>query len=239
MSISFVIPALNEEQYIGKTIEAILRQPPDLVKEIIVAVSSATTDKTAEVAKGYPKVKVVTVPRDGTNAARQAGFELATGDVTAFVDADTLVTPGWGEKVIKTLSNSQVAAVSGPYIYTDQGWLRHILTLYGFLVIAIPIAVIFNYILRVGSVVLGGNLAAKREKLLGAGGFNTQFKFYGDDANTGKRLRKVGLVIFDPSLRVISSSRRFRQKGFLSTTFKYFVNFFWAIFFDRPFSKNK
>mgnify|MGYP001610397080 CR=1 FL=1 len=237
MTISFVIPAHNEENHVAKTIEAILKQPEDLVKEIIVSLSPETADRTAEVAGQYPKVKVVRSTVKGTNGTRQAGSDVAVGDIVAFIDADTQVMPGWSERVVKRLANPKVAGVSGPYIYTDQSWVGYILTLHVFLIIAIPIAFIFNYILGIGSVVLGGNVAARRKNLLAVGGLNANFHFFGDDASTGKRLRKSGLMIFDPSLRDISSSRRFRQKGFLKTTLKYFINFFWAIFFDRPFSK--
>ena len=235
--ISFVIPAYNEENYIGKTIEAILRQPSELVKEIIVA-DNNSTDKTAEIAGGYSKVKVIRAKNSGTNWARQTGLEIATGEIIAFIDADTQVTPGWSEKVIKILSSPKVVAVSGPYVFTDTSWFMHRWMLYSFLLVAIPISIVFNYILGIGNVVTGGNMAAKRDALLKIGGLDTSFTFFGDDTNTGKRLRKVGYVNYSPSLRAVSSSRRFQKTGLFNTTWKYFINFFWTIFFDKPFTNN-
>lgn len=235
-SISFIIPAKNEERYIGKTIEAILAQPAERVREIIVA-DNNSEDRTAEIAARYPKVAVVNAAVSGTNAARQAGLEKASGDIVAFIDSDNHVTPGWSERVVVLLQKPGVVGVSGPYDYTDQGFISRFFSLYGFIVLAYPMYLFFHYVIGIGSVVLGGNMAAKREALLHVGGLDTAFTFFGDDVNTGKRLRKAGYVVFAPGLRVGSSSRRFRKRGFVATIFKYFINFVWVMVFNRPFTK--
>lgn len=236
MSISFIIPARNEENYIGSTIESILKQPSELVKEIIV-VDNGSTDNTAKIAAAYPKVRVIYEPQPGTNRARQTGVNSTTGEIIAFIDADNWVAPGWSETAIKYLSKPGVAALSGPYLYRDQNAGGKFLTYYGFLIVAYPIYFFVHYLLKRGSVVLGGNLAAKREALLQVGGLDTSFTFFGDDANTGRRLRKVGKVIFTPRLKTLASARRFQKHGYLATTFRYFINYVWVILFNRPFTK--
>jgi glycosyltransferase involved in cell wall biosynthesis len=236
MQISFVIPAYNEQDYIGKTIEHILKQPEGLVKEIIVA-DNGSTDQTSEVAKKYPKVKVVVETRKGTNWARQAGLNAATGDVVAFIDADNWVPPNWSETAMKYLQKPGVVAVSGPMIYREQGWLARFITFNVFLLIAYPIYWVVHYILKRGGVVLGGNIAAKREALLRIGGLDTSFTFFGDDANTGRRLRKIGKVLFTHRLTVSASSRRFKKHGYFKTTSRYFLNFLWVILFNKPFTR--
>lgn len=236
MNISFIIPAKNEENYIGPTIEHILKQPADLVKEIIVA-DNGSTDNTAEVAASYPKVKVVHESIPGTNQARQAGLNIATGDVVAFIDADNWLTPNWAETALKYLERPGVVAVSGPYIHREQGWFGKFMTFYGFLPIAYTIYFVVHYILRRGSVLLGGNVAVKRDALLKVGGLDTSFKFFGDDANTGRRLRKVGKVLFTHRLTLLASARRFQKHGFFKTTWRYFINFVWVILFNKPFTK--
>lgn len=236
-NISFIIPARNEEAFIGQTIESILKQPAELVKEIIVA-DNGSTDNTPKVAARYPKVKVVSEPTPGTNRARQAGLKVATGEVIAFLDADNWLTQNWSETAIQYLQRPGVVGVSGPYWHRDQSQLGQIVTYYGFLLIAYPIYLLVHYIFRSGSVVLGGNLAAKREALEKIGGLDTSFTFFGDDANTGKRLRKVGKVIFTSHLIVWASARRFQKHGYIKTVFRYFINFFWVILFNKPFSKS-
>jgi len=238
MRFSFIIPAKNEEAQIGATIESILRQPEELVKEIIV-VDNNSADKTAEVARRYPKVRVFFEPKPGTNLARQNGLEAASGDIIAFIDADNWLVENWCEIVTKYLKKPNVAGVNGPYIYREVGWFARLITFWGFILVAYPAYLFVHYILKKGSIVLGGNFAAKREALLKVGGLDTRFTFYGDDVSTGKRLRKVGRVIFTPELVVLASARRFKKRGYFKTIFRYFMNFAWVILFDKPFTQTK
>lgn len=237
MRISFVIPAKNEEAYIGKTIEHILKQPEELVEEIIV-VDNKSVDKTAEIAGRYPKVKVIFESRLGTNQARQTGLNAVSGEIVAFLDADNWVSENWSRIALDYLNRKNVSAVSGPYIYRELGGFSRFFTFWGFIFIAYPIYFFVHYILRRGSVVLGGNLAAKRETLLKVGGLDVRFTFHGDDASTGKRLRKAGRVVFTPKLIVLASARRFKKKGYFKTVFRYFMNFVWVILFNKPFTKS-
>lgn len=236
MNISFIIPAKNEEAYIGKTIEHILNQPADLVKEIIV-VDNNSEDRTAEVAAAYPKVKVLKESISGTNRARQAGVNASSGDILGFIDADNWLAPDWSDIAIRYLSKPEVVAVAGVYNYRDVGAISRILTHYGFLLVAYPVYFLVHYVLRLGSVVQGGNLAVRRDALNKIGGLDVNYVFYGDDVNTGKRLRKVGKVIFTSKLVTSASARRFKKHGYFSTVSRYFINFVWVILFNRPFGK--
>lgn len=236
MNISFVIPARNEEENIGPTIESILALPEEHVKEIIIA-DNGSTDRTSEVAARYPKTKVVHEPIPGTNRARQAGFKASTGDIVAFIDADNHPNADWSRVAIKYLNQPGIAAIAGTYLYRDQGPITRFLNFYGFLLIAYPVYFIVHYILRRGSVVQGGNVAVNRWALEKIGGLDVSYTFYGDDVHTGKQLRKFGKVLFIPSLVTTASARRFRKHGYISTIFKYFINFAWVILFDKPFTK--
>jgi glycosyltransferase involved in cell wall biosynthesis len=59
MTISLIIPAYNEEKYIGSCIEYALRHAHDHVDEIIV-IDNASTDNTKKIAESYPGVRVIT-----------------------------------------------------------------------------------------------------------------------------------------------------------------------------------
>lgn len=236
--ISFVIPARNEQDQIGAVIEHILKQPPELVQEIIVA-DNGSTDKTAETAARYPKVKIVYEPTPGTNRARQAGFKASTGDIVAFIDADNWVAPDWSRTALEHLNKPGVVAVAGMYDFRDQNKIARFFSFYGFLLLAYPAYLLVHYFLRLGSVVQGGNFAAKREALEKMGGLDVNYTFYGDDTRTGKQLRKLGRVLFVPSLITTASSRRFRKHGYFRVLSKYFLNFAWVILFNRPFTRPK
>lgn len=89
---SVIIPVYNGAPYLAAAIKSVLAQtcPP---AEIIV-VDDGSTDDSAAVAQVYaPRVQCVRQTQQGPAAARNAGIDLATGDVLAFLDADDLWLP--------------------------------------------------------------------------------------------------------------------------------------------------
>lgn len=236
MTISFIIPARNEEAYIGKAIEHILGQSSELVKEIIV-VDNNSTDKTSEIAAGYPKTKVLKETIPGTNRTRQRGVDVATGDIIAFIDADNWLAPDWSENALRLLSKPGVVAAAGVYRFRDIGKLGDFFTFLGFLLVAYPVYWLVHNILHLGSVVQGGNLVVWKKALDQIGGLDINYVFFGDDVNTGKRLRGIGRVLFSHRLVTLSSGRRFKNNGYFATVSRYFLNFVWVLLFNRPLTK--
>ena len=249
MRLSFVVPAYNEEAYLPACLESILRQiDPDTTSlpagtcEIIV-VNNASTDRTREVALRYPGVTVVDEPRKGLTFARQAGFAASTGALIANVDADSRLTPGWVAKVLSTFAEAEasaashrmLAAFSGPLVYYDltprQRVLVHVFYMTAWITYAIN-----RYILRVGSMVQGGNFVVNRSALEAIGGFNTTISFYGEDTDIARRLNDVGEVRFTFDLKMSSSARRLKSEGMLTMAARYSINYLWTTFFKRPFT---
>jgi glycosyltransferase involved in cell wall biosynthesis len=83
LSVSVVIPALNEEESIGSVLAAI---PRDAVAQILV-VDAGSSDDTAAIAQAAGAV-VIHEPRRGYGRACAAGAAAAPGDVLLFLDAD-------------------------------------------------------------------------------------------------------------------------------------------------------
>src|SRR3989338_8819527 len=94
MDITLIIPAHNEEKHIGGCIESALAHAAGKFKEILV-VDNASSDKTAEVAASYPGVRVVKEAHKGLTHARQCGYEAATTEYIAFIDADCRMPDKW------------------------------------------------------------------------------------------------------------------------------------------------
>ncbi len=112
LSLSVVIPALNEEAIIDDCLVALLTQG-EPVDEIIV-IDNGSTDATAERARAYPGVVVISEPRPGISVARTRGFDAATGDIIARIDADTIVDPDWSAVIRRTFERDpELAAVGG------------------------------------------------------------------------------------------------------------------------------
>ena len=238
MTMSFVIPAYNEEAYLGDCLESILAQTRDLplLCEVIV-VNNASTDLTRKVALSFPGVRVVDEPRKGLTYARQAGFLASSGELIANVDADSRLTPGWMKTVLSTFAaRRRLAALSGPFVYFDlkanQRRLVHFFYLSAWLTY-----VANRYLLRVGSMVQGGNFIVSRDALERIGGFNLDISFYGEDTDIARRLHAVGEVLFTFDLKMYSSARRLKHEGILTTGLRYSLNYFWTTFLKRPFTQ--
>lgn len=90
-AIAFVVPACNESEYIGDTVDAILGAVDELgfdVSHELVVVDDGSVDGTAEIAEQHG-AKVVRVNDRNIAAARNAGAAATSGDLLVFVDADT------------------------------------------------------------------------------------------------------------------------------------------------------
>jgi len=83
--ISVIIPTLNEEEAIGKVIDAVPR-PGNEEMEIII-VDGLSTDRTVEIARGMG-ARVVMERRKGYGRAYKSGFRAARGDVIVTLDGD-------------------------------------------------------------------------------------------------------------------------------------------------------
>ncbi|MBQ6675669.1 MAG: glycosyltransferase [Ruminococcus sp.] len=92
-SFTVVIPAHNEEKYIGKCLRAIKSAAkyvyPDKVEMIVVA--NRCTDKTADIARRLG-AKVLENNDKCIAAVRNTGAKAASGEILVTIDADSLMT---------------------------------------------------------------------------------------------------------------------------------------------------
>ncbi len=226
--ISLVIPAYNEEKYIGVCLDYVMKNAKGRFYEIIV-VDNNSTDRTKEIAAGYPGVKVVSELKKGVTKARQRGVEEATGDLIAFIDADTQMRPEWVDVILKEFGkNPKLVCLSGPYLYYDfRRWMQIVSTFFWY-TIAIPTSWIVGYM------AIAGNLIIKKDTLTKMQGLDTNIEFYGDDTDTVRRAKEFGDVKFCRQLIMPTSCRRFTTQGVINTNAKYFMNFFSEVFFHKP-----
>ncbi len=91
MSVTVVIPAFNEENYLGGVLEPIKAIPE--VSQIIV-VSDGSTDGTVQVARNWG-VEVIDLPENiGKGGAMSIGVKEAREDIILFLDADLIGLKG-------------------------------------------------------------------------------------------------------------------------------------------------
>jgi glycosyltransferase involved in cell wall biosynthesis len=107
---TLIIPALNEAEVIGGLLG---RVPRDLVSEVLV-VDNASTDATAEIARGAG-ARVISEPRRGYGAACWAGVSALSPDVeaVAFLDGDGSQDPADLRRVLAPLADGRADFVLG------------------------------------------------------------------------------------------------------------------------------
>ena len=108
-SLSVIIPALNEERFIGETLRRLdpavqsLQSSHNCPVQVLV-VDNDSKDQTAEVARGFG---AIVIPESIRNIARarNVGARAAEGEVLFFLDADTLVPPSILSKISSVMSD--------------------------------------------------------------------------------------------------------------------------------------
>ena len=237
MKLSFVIPAHNEEHYLGKCLDSIFREleGKNYDTEIIV-VNNASTDGTEKLARSYPGVIVINEIEKGIVKARLAGLNASTGELIANIDSDSILTPGWVEKVLYEFNaHKNLVALSGPFIYYDipKKYNKYVRLFYS----AGYLSHLINRAFKIGAMLQGGNFVIKKSAIMKAGGYNTNLSFYGEDTDIAVRLVKQGLVKFTFKLPMYTSGRRLVHEGGWTMVFKYALNHIWITFLGKPFSK--
>ena len=231
MKISVVVPAHNEQKYIGDCLESLKKYAANELFEIIV-VDNASTDKTAEIVKSFEGVKLVAEPQKGLTKARQAGLNAASGDLVAYLDADSRISENWLKIVKREFeTDSKLICLSGPYLYYDLPRHQQKLINFYLMVFAFPVYYMIGYL------ILGGNFVTKREALNQIGGFDIGISFYGEDTNIARRLSKLGRVKFMKEFFVFSSGRRLAGEGFLRSTVVYALNYLSEALFHKQVTK--
>lgn len=230
MKISIVIPAYNEEKYIGDCIDSIKQHGGSLFHEIVV-VNNASKDRTTEIATAKG-ARVVYESNKGLTHARRRGLIEATGDIIAYLDADTRISPNWAPLVTHSFTtNSDLVCLSGPYRYFDGSvWQRSVMHSLWHIFAPIMYRI-------VGYAVLGGNFVARKSALEQMGGFDTSIAFYGEDTDIARRISRFGKVVFRMDFFVHTSIRRFEKEGLIKANIVYGMNFIWPVLFGRPFTK--
>ncbi|MEK7290577.1 MAG: glycosyltransferase, partial [Planctomycetota bacterium] len=106
MKISVIVPTLNEELHIEKTLQSVTKQEGDC--EFYV-VDSGSTDNTVAIASKYAHVINSEL---GRAVQMNTGARLCKGDVLLFLHADTLLPDNAFREIRKRMNDTTVAGGS-------------------------------------------------------------------------------------------------------------------------------
>jgi cellulose synthase/poly-beta-1,6-N-acetylglucosamine synthase-like glycosyltransferase len=185
--ISVIIPALNEQEMIGKCLDCLEQTEfPRSLFEVIV-VDNGSTDRTMEIGRSYSsRLNIMVLQKANVNisALRNFGAAEAKGKILAFLDADCLVPRDWLRCALQQLQSEDTGIVGGNiFIPPDSRWVAR--AWYG-----------VGYAPKSGEVsyVPSGNLLVRRSRFLQVGGFNENLKT-SEDFDLCVRARTAGLPI--------------------------------------------
>ncbi len=167
--------------------------------------------------------------------ARDAGFAASEGfELIANIDSDTIVPSGWLDTVLGEFARDpKLVCLSGPYVYYDMA-AHNRLMIDMFYVLTYLIYLLNRFVLKVGSVVQGGNFVFKRDAWVQVGGYDRSIEFFGEDTDVAVRLSKVGGVKWTYALKMKTSGRRLEAEGVFRTAATYTLNYFWVTFRGKP-----
>jgi glycosyltransferase involved in cell wall biosynthesis len=194
--ISFIIPAHNEEGWIGRSITAI-RAAMEAIGEPceIIVVDDASTDATARVAEAHG-ARLVQVAHRQIAATRNSGARAARGDRFFFVDADTLANQAAIQAGLQAMHHG---AIGGGCMFTFDSalplWAR----------ILHPLALALSRPLKL---VGGCFLFCTRAAYEAVGGFCERY-YWSEELVFIKALKRWGRFVV-PKQTVVTSARKLR-----------------------------
>ncbi len=231
VSISIIIPTLNEEECLPALLKSIKRQT---FKDFEVIVSDSNSeDRTEYIAKEFG-AKVVKGSRKGPGAARNVGARIANGEVLFFIDADTSLGNKNMLKKLKRICKKR-DVVAGLFEYKPQDGNPLDKVLYMTSNIISRITIMLNRPL-----IAGICFFVKKDVFERVGGFNESLVFC-EDHDLSLRIKKSvpGRFVFIDST-VFNSLRRLRKDGYFKTLKTYLhTTLYFFIFKKVPRSKFK
>ena len=199
MSLSIIIPCLNEARGIAGTLDAL--QPLRQRGTEVIVVDGGSSDET--LAKAQPRVDTAFTARRGRAAQMNAGAARAHGEILLFLHADCMLPEAADGLVIDGLNRSR------------KSWGRFEVRIDGRHLLLRVVELLMNLRSRATSIATGDQgLFVTRSLFEAVGGFPDIALM--EDVALSKRLKRFGAPLNLPH-RITASGRRWEQHGVLRT----------------------
>lgn len=217
-SITIIIPAHNEERYLGQSIESVLDANFKGRKEIIV-VDDGSKDDTAKIAAGYRDrgVKLISISHSGKSNSINKALKSARGEIIAIVDGDSIIHKDALEEMASALSDKDTAAACGVVKVKNRK---------RFVCFWVHIEQIYNSLMRLlmskinANVTTPGPLSMYRKNcLLQVGGFSTEG--FSEDIDITIKLIRAGYKVKFAEKAVAETNMPEDTKNFLRQRFRF------------------
>lgn len=199
IKISIIIPVLNEENFIVKTLNNL--QINEAIEVIVV--DGGSKDNTVQLVRNMG-VKIIQLTQASRSLQMNQGALLATGNILLFLHADTILPQRYDELILNSFSNSKI--VGGAFK------LKIDLSLFSLRLIEILV----NWRSQILSIPYGDQgIFVKTLVFREIGGF-TNFPIM-EDFEFIQKLNKRGKIVI-VSAKVVTSGRRWQKLGVVKTT---------------------
>ncbi len=196
-----IIPTLNEEEVLKRSIEHVRKGVSNDVVDIVVA-DGGSKDRTIHIAQSLGARVVKAGPGRGGQMDRAA--ELATTETLLFLHADTLLPEGWYDAIKRALEDRYTVA-GGFTLSIDSDRFAARLVEWG----AAQRARLLGLVYGDQAIFIRTHVFKK------TGGFRGLPLL--EDVDLMRRVRQLGRVAILKQ-RVLSSSRRWQKRGYMVTT---------------------
>jgi GT2 family glycosyltransferase len=123
-SVSVVIVTWCSEGVLGRCLDALAAHAPSVPHEVVV-VDNASTDRTVEVARSRPGVRVLRQARNlGLAAGNNVGISATGGEAVLICNPDAIVGPGAIDALLGLLGRHPRAAIAVPRLRYEDGALQ-------------------------------------------------------------------------------------------------------------------
>lgn len=221
MTISVIIPTLNEEKRISDTLEAIYSGT--LIPSEIIVVDGGSSDCTVRIIKEkYPDVVLLNNPERTAAAGRNVGMKKAKGDIIAFTDGDCIVDRDWLKNIKIYFENKEIDGLGGkvmnapPENHYEEYWGN----LAWNLIMSFPDEAYEVKEKKLNDAFVTANCAYKRELLYRIQGFSNFFANNAEDVDLCWRAIESGAkLVYVPDV-VIYAHNVTTLKGIAKKSFR-------------------
>ncbi|BDQ34342.1 FkbM family methyltransferase [Pseudodesulfovibrio portus] len=123
LKISVITPSFNSGDTLKRAVESVLAQDYPNVEHIVV--DGGSTDGTLDILNEYEHLCWVSEPDNGQVHAMNKGFEMASGDVIAYLNADDYYEPGAFSAVMAEFTDETMMVYGNIEVYDEargQWW---------------------------------------------------------------------------------------------------------------------
>jgi glycosyltransferase involved in cell wall biosynthesis len=116
--IDVLICSYNEAEQIPALLDSLVQQSIGVDRFTVIFVDNRSTDNTREIVEQYRerlKIQYILEENPGKSFALNTGYQLATAEYVAQIDADCKADPRWLENILKVIEEEKPDLCGGPY----------------------------------------------------------------------------------------------------------------------------